>query len=159
MIWNSFHSLKRKQEDGGGGGGGEEEEEESVKVLTVRRKDPRYASDAAVLKEEKDEENKNKNKGHWCRSNSLRTGRLVFRFVFTAVIGIMLLCLNVMGKLFHGLGTALQNAPTPKRFVAVVVVSFVDTGDAETRLGEGPQMTHEKVARYQFLKILLWLII
>lgn len=73
----------------------------------------------------------------------------------------MLLCLKVMGELFHGLGTALQNAPTPKRFVvvAVVVVSFVDTGDAETRLGGGPPMTYEEVARYQFLKILLWLII
>ena len=41
------------------------------------------------------------------------------------------------GELFHGLGAALQNAPTPKCFavvavvvvvVAVVVVSFVDMG-------------------------------
>ena len=36
----------------------------------------------------------------------------------------------------------------------VFFVSLIDTGDAKTRLGGGPQVMHWKVARYQFLKAL-----
>ena len=50
-----------------------------------------------------------------------------------------------MGKLFHGLGEALENALTPKCFF---VVSLVDTGDAKTRLDGGLHVTHWKVVRY-----------
>ena len=43
-----------------------------------------------------------------------------------------------MGRLFHSLGAALENDLTPKFFV-LFCFSLVDTGDAKTRMGGGPQ--------------------
>ena len=39
-------------------------------------------------------------------------------------------------------------------FVVVVFVSLVDTGDAKTRLRGGSQLTHWKVAKFSFPKVL-----
>ena len=56
--------------------------------------------------------------------------------------------LRGMGRLFHNLGAALENAPTPQCFVVVLLVR---TGDVKTRLGGGLKMTYRKESGYQIL--------
>ena len=67
---------------------------------------------------------------------------LVFRFFLK--VSFELCSLRAVGRLFHSLGAALENALTPDFFV----VSSVDTRDLKTRVGGGPQMMYLKIARY-----------
>ena len=64
-------------------------------------------------------------------------------FFFLSFLGIMLSQSN-------GQTVPKFVCSTGKRFDSkmFLVVSLVETGDAKTRLGGGPQMTHWKVARY-----------
>ena len=66
--------------------------------------------------------------------------------MFFLKVSFKLCSLKVMGKLFHSLDVySIEKCSDSNVFF---VVSVVDTGDAKTRLGGGPQMIHWKVARY-----------
>ena len=66
--------------------------------------------------------------------------------MFYLKVSFKLCSLKVMGKLFHSLDVYIIEKCSDSS--VFFVVSLVDTGDAKTRLGGGPQMIHWKVARY-----------
>ena len=87
-------------------------------------------------KEQEKEERKNE-RDQPDRSSVVVFIKVSFVFCFRRV--------RIMGQLFHRLGEAPKNAPTPKCFF---IVSLVDTRDAKTRLGRGLQLACWKVVQY-----------
>ena len=87
------------------------------------------------------------------KSNSLR--KVIFQAILKSFLE--LYSLRGMGKQFHSLGTALENALIQNfLFVCFVLffVSLVNSGDAMTRLGGGQKKTFKKVLGYYILKAL-----